>query len=75
MSELMPIERYEILAHAFHAMTGYMAPGKDSAAAANSPHSLAERQDAWRRWSEKHGDINRAMLNAFDAIMGDDHDR
>lgn len=69
--KLSVIEQFEIRAHAFHAMTGTMAPGKDIAAATNSTHSEAYRREMWDLWCEKYSGCVRAMLAAFEAIMPD----
>lgn len=56
--------KYEIEAFAFHYMTGKMAPGKDSPAAAGGD-DYVEREQAWKRWKDEHGKCVQAMLAAF----------
>lgn len=57
--------RFEIKARAFHAMTGYMAPGKD--APSSLPDDYAAREAAWAVWDKSHQKIIDAMLNAVSA--------
>ena len=58
-------EKYDIEARAFQLMTGFMAPGKDSPAAAG-PTDMAERRDAWSRWKKLNNRTIWAMLKAFE---------
>ena len=48
-------ESYDRVASLFHKETGYMAPGKDVAAAMNpSKEDMDERQPAWDKWCASH---------------------
>lgn len=58
-------EKYDVEARAFEIMTGMMAPGKDSPAAAG-PTDMAIREETWKDWRDFHDRIIRAMLKAFD---------
>lgn len=66
--KLTSYERYEILAEAFRAMTGHMAPGKDA-----SPHSYPapceERKAAWDAWGAQHADTMRAVLAGVERVI------
>ncbi len=68
------LESYEISALVFHAMTGYMAPGKDESAAANSGHTSEQRLAAWQVWSATYGECVRSVLHAHKEIMCPDED-
>ena len=57
--------KYEIEAYAFNVMTGHVAPGKDSPAAAGGT-DYAEREQAWKRWKDTHRECIHAMITAFD---------
>lgn len=54
--------RYEIKAEAFRLSTGFMAPGKDVAAAANEgEEARLERDEAWAAWCS----VNNLMFDRF----------
>jgi hypothetical protein len=61
-------QRFEITAHAFHRMTGMMAPGKDVPAAAG-PSDHDARDAAMREWSEKFGPCVIAVLKAVEDLI------
>lgn len=63
--------RYEIKARAFNLMTGHMAPGKDSPAAAG-PTDYDERELAWLRWLDTNRHCIESMFQAFEEITEDD---
>lgn len=49
------MERFERIAAAFEAETGYLRPGKDSAR-----HDPEEREAAWEKWyDEKRAEVSR----------------
>ncbi len=50
-------ERFERVATAFHAETGYVAPGKDCRL-----HSPESRREVWSRWMDEHIAAARAAL-------------
>lgn len=62
------IQRYEIMARAFRAMTGHMAPGKDQSALAGGS-SYEERTAAWDAWIAQHGEAVRQTIRAAEAEM------
>ena len=57
--------RFEIIAMAFHGMTGMLAPGKDSREAYPS---YEERQEKWISWNLENRKIIEALLRAVDEI-------
>lgn len=59
-------ESLDRLASAFHNDTGYMAPGKDEAAAVNSSHTHEERRAAWDAWVIKR---KRERLERARAVL------
>ena len=61
--------QFEILAEAFRLMTGYMAPGKDTAAAAGAA-PIEERIQRWGAWNVNNQEIISAMLRAVDKVYG-----
>ena len=62
-------EWFEIRAEAFHQMRGRVAPGKDSAMAANTTDDLATRSAAWIAWNGVHSNILGAMRNAIEYVV------
>lgn len=52
---------YEIKARAFHRMTGYMAPGKDEAAASHGD-SYEVRVAIWAQWHQQWAPCIDALL-------------
>ena len=67
------IERYEIKAHAFKRMTGFMAPGKAVAYEAHE-EPIERREEGWRYWNHTHGRVIAAMLDAVCHVMTEDED-
>lgn len=56
--------QFEIEAYAFKLMTGHMAPGKDSPAAAG-PTDDEEREREWVKWKDENRKCINAMMSAF----------
>jgi hypothetical protein len=69
--KLNEIEHYEILAHAFKAMTGFMAPGKEPAMD-SFEEPIERRQEAWRHWKHTHERVINAIVTAFCYVMPDE---
>ena len=53
--QINEIERYEIAAHAFKRMTGFMAPGKEPPMD-SFEEPIERREEAWRYWNHTHGE-------------------
>lgn len=58
--------RFEIIAHAFHKDTGFMAPGKSVPDCMYQDES--RRAAAWVDWIDKHRDIINNLISSFDHI-------
>ena len=69
MSKLSVNERFEIKAHVFNLMTGFLAPGKDAPPGVG--YSREERQAAWEVFDISYGDNLRRTLDAVDYVMRD----
>lgn len=62
-------EWFEIKAATFYNMTGFMAPGKDIAAAAGTDENyLAERDAEWRRWSLEYQVILSQIRRTMESL-------
>ena len=66
--KLTNYERFEILAEAFHAMTGHMAPGKDPGMH-SYPAPYEERKAAWDAWNAQNLVAYRAILTASERVI------
>jgi hypothetical protein len=62
-------EWFEIKAQAFYRMRGLMAPGKDSAMAANNPDDYDTRLAAWLAWNGVHSNILNAIREAIEEVQ------
>jgi len=63
------IEKFEIRAHAFRAMTGVTAPGKSIASAECCSDSDEYRFNAWEEWMKKYGACIGAIFLATEDIL------
>ena len=70
--QINEIERYEIAAHAFRRMTGFMAPGKEPPMD-SFEEPIERREEAWRYWNHTHGRIVTKILDGVCAVIPD-HD-
>ena len=70
--QINEIERYEIAAHAFKRMTGFMAPGKEPPMD-SFEEPIERREEAWRYWNHTHGRIVTKILDGVCAVIPD-HD-
>jgi len=65
------LERFEIKAHTFYKMTGFLAPGKDEPLAAGHSNSRElRRQHEWEAWNGAYGKVVNTTIDAFVETMG-----
>ena len=69
--KITDIEKYEIMAEAFHIITGHIAPGKDPSPESQSA-PFDERWDLWTKWLIDNSKILTAIITAVSRIMPDD---
>lgn len=67
--KLNALEKFEIQAEAFHILTGFMHPGKDTSPLCGA--SYEERKEAWDAWIKEHAPIVIAMMAAFEYTLPD----
>lgn len=65
----MNVAKFDIIARMFHAMTGFMAPGKHDPRGLDG-HSIEERSFAFDKWRGENERILRAFDQAFDRTLG-----
>ena len=59
-------DKFEVTASAFHAMTGMLAPGKDSR---ETFPRYEDRCAMYQQWIDDNGNVVRAMLKAMDDVL------
>lgn len=67
--ELNAFEKFEIQAKAFHILTGFMHPGKDTSPLCGA--SYEERKEAWDAWIKAHAAVVIAMITAVEHTLPD----